>query len=171
MYIIHEYSLDDGCEMRNAWYHRVLKRHCPWWCHQMETFAALLALCARNSPVTGEFPSQRPVTRRFEVFFGLRLKNGWVNNRDPVMWLWKPCHLRHPIYPWCGAATNRCREWIHWCCASYAVNSLSHCHCVVDGFFTNQPVSPFPFYFVSWLSNILAVYRLIEHRRPLIVWQ
>ena len=37
----------------------------PWWRHQMETFSALLALCAGNSPVTGEFPSQRPVTRSF----------------------------------------------------------------------------------------------------------
>ena len=33
-----------------------------------------------NSPVTGEFPEQRPVTRSFEVFFDLRLNNGWVNN-------------------------------------------------------------------------------------------
>ena len=37
------------------------------------TFAALLALCAGNSPVTGEFPSQRPVTRSFDIFFNLRL--------------------------------------------------------------------------------------------------
>ena len=44
-----------------------------WWRHQMETFFALLALCAGNSPVTGEFPSQRPVTRSFDVFFDLRL--------------------------------------------------------------------------------------------------
>ena len=34
---------------------------------------ALLALCAGNSPVTGEFPSQRPVTWSFAVFFDLRL--------------------------------------------------------------------------------------------------
>ena len=47
----------------------------------METFSALLALCAGNSPVTGEFPPQRPVTRSFDIFFDLRL-NGWVNYRD-----------------------------------------------------------------------------------------
>ena len=35
------------------------------------TFSALLALCVGNSPVTGEFPSQRPVTRSFDVFFDL----------------------------------------------------------------------------------------------------
>ena len=40
----------------------------------METFSALLAFCAGNSPVTGKFPTQRPVTRGFDVFFDLRLK-------------------------------------------------------------------------------------------------
>ena len=45
----------------------------PWWRHQMATFSALLALCVGNSPVTGEFPSQRPVTRNFDVFFDLCL--------------------------------------------------------------------------------------------------
>ena len=39
----------------------------------METFTALLAICARNSPVTGEFPAQRAVTRSFDAFFDLRL--------------------------------------------------------------------------------------------------
>ena len=49
----------------------------------METFSALLALCVGNSPVTGEFPTQRPVTQSFDVFFDLRLNlNGWVNNRE-----------------------------------------------------------------------------------------
>ena len=47
-----------------------LATHWPWWRHQME---ALLAICAGNSPVTGEFPSQRPVTRDFGVFFDLCL--------------------------------------------------------------------------------------------------
>ena len=39
----------------------------------METFSASLALCEGNSPVTGEFPTQRPVARSFDVFFDLRL--------------------------------------------------------------------------------------------------
>ena len=39
----------------------------------METFPALLAFCAGNSLVTGEFLTQRPVTRSFDVFFDLRL--------------------------------------------------------------------------------------------------
>ena len=53
-----------------------------WWCHQMETFSALLAFCAGNSPVPGEFPTQRPVTHSFDNFFDLAWINGWVNNRE-----------------------------------------------------------------------------------------
>ena len=34
---------------------------------------ALLAICTGNSPVTGEFPAQRPVTQSFDIFFDLRL--------------------------------------------------------------------------------------------------
>ena len=43
-----------------------------WWRHQIETFSALLAICAGDSPVPGEFPTQRPVTRSFDVYFDLR---------------------------------------------------------------------------------------------------
>ena len=44
----------------------------------METFSALLGICVENSPVPGEFPAQRPVTRSFDVFFDLRL-NKWLS--------------------------------------------------------------------------------------------
>ena len=46
----------------------------------METFSVLLAICAGNSPVTGEFPVQRPVTQSFNVFFDPRFR--WVNNGE-----------------------------------------------------------------------------------------
>ena len=57
-------------------------RDLTWWRHQMETFSGLLALFSGNLPVTGEFPSQRPVTQ--SVMFSLICTwiNGWVNNRD-----------------------------------------------------------------------------------------
>ena len=45
----------------------------------MEKVSALLAICAGNSPVPGEFPTQRPVTRSFDVYFDL---HGWVNNGE-----------------------------------------------------------------------------------------
>ena len=70
-----------------------------WWLHQMATFSALLALCAGNSPVTGEFPTQRPVTRSFDVFFDLRLNKrlskqswGWWFE-TPSRSLWRHCNL------------------------------------------------------------------------------
>ena len=54
-----------------------------WWRHQMETFFPLLALCAGNSPVTSELPSQRPMTRSFDFFFwSVPRTNGWVNTRE-----------------------------------------------------------------------------------------
>ena len=53
-----------------------------WWRHEMETFSALLAICAGNSPVTCEFLAQRPVTRSFDVFFIRVWINVWVNNRE-----------------------------------------------------------------------------------------
>ena len=65
----------------HCWDHCLVPCHVvhPWWRHQMETFSALLALCAGKSPVTGEFPAQIPVTR---CFFYLRLNKSWVNNRE-----------------------------------------------------------------------------------------
>ena len=50
-----------------------------WWRHQMETFSTLLAICAGNSPVPGDFPTQRPVTRSFDVFFDLSLNKQLSN--------------------------------------------------------------------------------------------
>ena len=57
----------------------------PWRCHQMETFSELLALCVGNSPVNGEFPSQGPVTRNFDVSFHLRL-NKRLNKQSWDWW-------------------------------------------------------------------------------------
>ena len=57
-----------------------------WWSHQMETFSALLAICAVNSPVPGEFTTQRPVTRSFDVFFDLRL-NKRLSKQSWGWWL------------------------------------------------------------------------------------
>ena len=66
-----------------------LVREVSWWRHQMETFSASLALCVGNSPVTGEFPSQRPVTRSFGVFFDLCL-NKELSKQSGRQWLETP---------------------------------------------------------------------------------
>ena len=60
----------------------------------METFSALLAFCVGNTPVSSEFPSQRPVTRSFDVFFDLRLNKKlskqswgwWFEMLSPSLW-------------------------------------------------------------------------------------
>ena len=51
-----------------------------WWRLQMETFPALLAICAGNSPVSIEFLAQRPLTRSIDASFICASTNGWVNN-------------------------------------------------------------------------------------------
>ena len=62
----------------------------PWRRHQMETFSSLLALCVGNSPVTGEFPSQRPVTLSFGVFCDLRLIYKRLNKYSWGWWFETP---------------------------------------------------------------------------------
>ena len=75
-----ELSLKSGLEV--AWGYPS-----SWWRHQMETFSALLAFCAGSSSVTGQFPSQRPVTRCFGVFFDLCL-----NKQSRRRWFGMPSH-------------------------------------------------------------------------------
>ena len=67
------------------------------WCHQMETFSALLALCAGNSPVISEFPAQWQVMQSFDAFFDLCLNKrlskqswGWWFEK-PSCSLWRLC--------------------------------------------------------------------------------
>ena len=52
----------------------------------METFSALLALCEGNSPVTGEFPSQRPVTRSFDFLCSSPEQTVEQTIETPVIW-------------------------------------------------------------------------------------
>ena len=78
----------------------VFKNVCmtTWWRHQMETFSVLLAFCAGNSLVPGEFPSQRPVTQSVGVFFDLRLNKRWSKQsrcwwfETPLGSLWRHCN-------------------------------------------------------------------------------
>ena len=74
-----------------------------WWRHQVETFSTLLAICVGNSAVTGEFPSHRPVTRWFDVFFHLRLnkrlckqsRRWWFET--PSRPLWRHCNWNETL--------------------------------------------------------------------------
>ena len=76
-YCINTVVLGRGCMIGSSQQSRLalhgIRLSSSWWCYQMETFSALLAFCAGNSPVTGEFPAQRPVTHAFDVSFDLCL--------------------------------------------------------------------------------------------------
>ena len=83
VFILQNYQIDSAILLWNKSIHYVVicfegKSKCiltfmPWWRHQMETFSALLPRCEGNPMVTYGFPSQRPATRSFEVFFDLHL--------------------------------------------------------------------------------------------------
>ena len=98
----------------------------------METFSELLALCVGNSPVTGEFPAQRPVTRSFDIFFDLPLNKrlskhswGW-RFETPSRPLWR--HVMIPSFTrQYGIATARQAANI-----MYAVH-CAHYGCQLDG--------------------------------------
>ena len=83
-----------------------IERKLLWWRHQMEIFSALLAICAGNSPVSGEFPAQRPATRSFDVFFDLCL-NKRLSKQSRGWWfetlyrpLWPHCNVQLVFMPW-----------------------------------------------------------------------
>ena len=90
-----------------------LENNPTWW------RLALLAFCAGNSPATGEFPSQRPVTRRFDVFFDHarfskqpRRRRFETTSRP----LWRHCNenvcMRFTIccvWPWFDGGRRFCR--------------------------------------------------------------
>ena len=80
-----------------------------WWCHQIETFSAYLAICAGNSLVPGEFPTQWPITRSFDVLFDLRL-----NKRlSKQSWGWWFQTISFPLWRHHNVYTHRCIYCIH----------------------------------------------------------
>ena len=88
-----------------------------WWRHQMETFSVLLAICAGNSPVTGEFTSQKPVTRSFDVFFDLHLNKslskqawGWWSE-TPSRSLRRHCNENKYVK---SSNMDCIMSWHHW---------------------------------------------------------
>ena len=89
----------------SAWYDMSIS-YWTWWRHQMEIFSALLALYAGNSPVPGEFPTQRPVTRSFDVYFDLR-PNRRLSKQSRGWWfetascpLWRHRNESNSNLPW-----------------------------------------------------------------------
>ena len=93
----------------------------------METFSALLALCAGNSPVSGEFLAQRTATRSFDVFFDLHL-NKRLSKQSWGWWfqtlsspLWRHCNEPLPTSP--VKLTRHClTRWISKLLGSFEIH-------------------------------------------------
>ena len=103
-------------ENQSYYHHQIASINYSWWRHQMEIFSALLAICAGNSPVSGEFPTQRPVTRSFDIFFDLRL-NKRLSKQSWSWWfetlscpLWRQCNVTHCLG--LGHETMVCAAWL-----------------------------------------------------------
>ena len=129
-----------------------------WWRHQMEFFFALLALCAGNSPVHGEFPSQMPVTRSFDVFFDLRL-NKRLSKHSRRLWfstpsrsLWRHCNVHVKFV---------------WSCWRLTANtaSLPPLMATLEMFFTQSQMSSFWQHFRNWLYRKLSNWQFKVHPR------
>ena len=79
----------------------------------METFSALLAFCVGNSPVTGEFLSQRPVTQSFDVFFDL-CQNQELSKQWRRQWFETPLHSlwRYSNFIGLGEGARQLQNWL-----------------------------------------------------------
>ena len=119
-------------------YWQLISCHTAWRRYQMETVSALLAICAGNSPVPGELPAQRPVTRSFDVFFDLRL-----NKRlSKQSWRWWFETLSRPLWLHRNGIENILLHYIRqvlarnvWC-DSPAYHAITNC-------WTRQSHGPF----------------------------
>ena len=80
-----------------------------WWRHQMETFSALLAFCVGNSPVTGEFPSQRQWREALMFSQICAWINGWVNNGD-----WRRHRAHYDVIVMLTHHLNQCCLIVNW---------------------------------------------------------
>ena len=105
-----------------------------WWRHKWKTFSALLAICAGNSPVPGEFPTQRPVTRSFGVFFDL-CPNKRLSKQSWGWWFETPSR---PFWRHRNVASDwspNDRELKR--CTSGSSGDFAGCNC----FFSRKPVT------------------------------
>ena len=101
----------------NTWAIHHIRLSIVWWRHQMETFSALLVLCEENPPVTGGFPSLRPVTRSFGVLLDLRLKKRMSKLSRPRWFpmpsrpLWRHCNGNVAVQQ-CCAGSVKISTWV-----------------------------------------------------------
>ena len=103
------------------------------------------------SPVTGEFPSQRPVARNFDLSLICAWRNGWVNNQDAVRGIRRSPVNSHHKGQWRGALMcSLIWAWTNgWVNNGDAGDSRRQRHCNVQGFH---------FWYWDWSSLEKIVY-------------
>ena len=122
--------------LESVWSHWTIQKKAKFQHFMMKspngTFSALLALCAGYSPVTGEFPSQRPVTRSFGTFFDLNLikrlsKQSWgCWFATPSCPLWRSCTFFsfRCVVRWCWLCVG---WWLGWLGSRLIVTTSKMC--------------------------------------------
>ena len=108
-----------------------------WWRQQMETFSALLALCAGNSPVHSPHKGQ---WRGTLMFFICAWTNSWVNNQDAGDLRQYRAHYGVTVM-YCPFVRNDAMKMFNWsiivglepqlCESSASRWKFSFCFCVV----------------------------------------
>ena len=97
------------------------------WTHDDVIFRVTAHLCG-NSPVTGEFPTQRPVTRSVDVFFDLCL-----NKRlSKQSWGWRFVTLWRELWRHRNESTksNVILFWFHRVAATNLLPSITALLCI-----------------------------------------
>ena len=119
----------------------------------METFPALLAHCVGNSPVTGEFPSQRPVMWSFDVFLDL-----WLNEQfSKQSWGWWFETPTRSLWRHCNAIFDVTGTKVNWSDISRFYNRV--------GFDTKCKIclTPFDIFATRYTINMGILWRHFEH--------
>ena len=106
--IMRLHDQNEICNDRSTWNSTLnkIRAWATWWRHQMETFSALLAPCAGNSPVNSPHKGQW----RGALIFSLICTriNDWVNNREAGD---LRRHRGHYDVSVMFSYDLRCREW------------------------------------------------------------
>ena len=142
------------------------KQTWAWLRHQMETFSRVTGHLCGNSPVTGEFPTQRPVTRSFDVVFDLR-QNKRLSKQTWGWWFETPSH---PLWRNCNDAiasvprkqTWGCMgKWPMWITRSWLFNCKRINHkspvCIFHGlYYISQNISEWQSFYPTRVLPISA---------------
>ena len=129
------------CQIHDSgWWYIWRCKDTTWWRHQMETFSASLAICAGNSPVSGEFPHKGQWRGVFMFSLICVWINGWVNNGEAGWYETPSCPLwRHRNEFWQAFDTLWSSDALWWhrprstlaqvmtCCLTAPSHYLNHC--------------------------------------------